>query len=516
MLRTFSRTLHAPTVATRSTAAAFARARLSAVVAIAVVTLLFAGCSTTRRNINGDSVPKFNYSEVDRHGVVPTSHDELEDINLYTLLDPEGRSKTTRNPQLRAWDNLAESEKYDLAFRAFYEQYGNDGTRLSLARNRVQDRMFAASERRCGRYKHFLRHDQTAKNFWLGLATTVAGGIGALVPGIRSANNLAGTAGLLSGVRAEYNQAYFANLSVTLIVKGIEQRQEEALETIRRTGQAVGIEKYSLESAVKDAIQFDALCSAVTGLEYASDSVRSQSDPGLDTFNKALVKANLSRYLLSQREIDPGKWADIGYDKSSGLVAMSTRSRGLGSGLVMDTTSDADMNLFDAVAALYLRFTRDSKSAAAKLSATAATKWTAAARKDDLGKLSDKVDQAASGLSKVFHDYVQKHCVEKEVADKARNLSLAGLDLRNVQFTNDAPDIAKARGKREIAAIDAQRVLAKLKMIGSLFDQRIAKLAADTQKAISDADTPAIAQTKLPADNTAVEVALDESGKCSG
>ena len=39
-------------------------------------------------------------------------------------------------------------------------------------------------------------------------------------------------------------------------------------------------------------------------------------------------------------------WADIGYDKSSGLLAMSTRSRGLGSGLGMDPTGDADMNLF--------------------------------------------------------------------------------------------------------------------------------------------------------------------------
>jgi hypothetical protein len=269
--------------------------------------LLLHGCGGIKSKAENPSGDERTYRDVTLHGTDPTTRDELEIVNLYFLLDPERKSREEYNARnntlkvkdevLRSWDQLDLSEKYDFAFRAFRWRYGSDEPTLMEKRNEIQERMIVASERRCFRYKRLLRKNQSELNFGLGAATTVTATLGALVPGVRAAQNFAGVAGLLSGIRAEYNDVFFSNLAVTVIVRGIEEGRIEALSKLRSIGQRKAYLEYPVQAAVNDAIAYDGMCSIIAGLDKAGDALVRANEPGLDAVNRTVVKAQLMRQL---------------------------------------------------------------------------------------------------------------------------------------------------------------------------------------------------------------------------
>jgi hypothetical protein len=95
----------------------------------------------------------------------------FENIELTSLLDPEQKRQGYRRVVVaelaasgtdlgKQIENPPANQDLYGAFAAFYRYSGVD---LKDTRNRVQDRMLAASEQRCNTYKNYLRRVDTSK-----------------------------------------------------------------------------------------------------------------------------------------------------------------------------------------------------------------------------------------------------------------------------------------------------------------------------------------------------------------
>lgn len=243
-----------------------------------------------------------------------------EQIDLITLLDPEGRAKNGYAPLLGeppTWEQVPIGRQIDLAFSAYHKREVELETKepeRRSHRDQIQERLLGASNDMCYRYKRYMQNTQSDGNFWLGTLTTIAGAAGALVTGGGS-QILAGTASALSGIRAEFNQDYFQNVTVATIWKGIEFRRERAFNTIAIEGQDKDTDVYPVEAAVKDAIAYHAECSMVAGIEELGDTVQLAKDPGLDAVSRTLLKLNIARNIAESKSTDP---ADLLGDAAPG------------------------------------------------------------------------------------------------------------------------------------------------------------------------------------------------------
>jgi hypothetical protein len=124
----------------------------------------------------------------------------------------------------------------------------------------------------------------------------VFGAAGAVVTGADGARALAGLSGATSGVRAEYNEQYFADLAAHVVTKGINARRNEILEKIH-VAQGMSVKEYTIEIAIADAIVYHGACSLVGGLEQADSTVtKFKGDVGLDALGaNTIYKATLKK-----------------------------------------------------------------------------------------------------------------------------------------------------------------------------------------------------------------------------
>jgi hypothetical protein len=306
--------------------------RFRSTVFTAFVAFVLAGCSAfpaADRNTDPEAVEVD--AKVDIHAPFPvTFRAGIEDIKLIEMLAGEQEGRRIASMPRESEDpvnGVAWSTKYDFAFAAFYRRLAGDPEFQKLERNRIQERILMASDQRCTVFKTNHQRDQSRSNFWFGALGTFAGALGAVSSGVQSAKNLAATAGVLSGVRAEYNQAFYSNLLFAVITRGIDERRREAYRIIQQEGQTKAIGAYPAEAAIKDAILYDGLCNTAAGLEQAQESIRLAADPGIDTFNRMLLKANVTRSILENKITDPSELEKSGTDLKAGtLVSKATRT----------------------------------------------------------------------------------------------------------------------------------------------------------------------------------------------
>ena len=267
---------------------------------IALVTSMLAGCASVTSYF--DEEANEQKVKVDRHSTFPAVRRlYFEQVNLLELVDPEGKTKSASLDFAEAWKTAEENtdsfkrygRQYDLVLGWFRSSNGMNDEEKRRARNSVQERILSVSTSRCNVFKTHLRRDHSDKNYFFGSLTTVSGVLGAVLQGANSSRNLAGAAGLFSGLQAEYNQAYFSNLTAQVIVRGIEARQAATYERIRKLGQSMSITEYPMEAAIKDAIYYDGLCSTLVGLDEASESIRLAQNPGLEAATRTVLRSRV-------------------------------------------------------------------------------------------------------------------------------------------------------------------------------------------------------------------------------
>lgn len=179
----------------------------------------------------------------------------------------------------------------EAAFRGFYDPayiVAKDDLSASQEkrRNRLQDRLLAASEQRCGAYKIYLRRFQSYTQATAGIVSTIFAGAGAISTG-GATNIFAGLAGVSSGIGAEISQSFFANLASYVIVPGIDSRRIEIKRTIGDSRKTIS--EYTVEAAIQDAASFHAACTLEAGLEKAQDLIKVANNPGAEQIQNMLT-----------------------------------------------------------------------------------------------------------------------------------------------------------------------------------------------------------------------------------
>lgn len=232
--------------------------------------------------------------------------DNIEEIKLVRLLvGSNARPSSTQHP--RSSHNPPERQNaaadtteisIDEAFRAFYQTTPKE--ELTLRRNAIQERILAASAQRCGTYFKFVNQFATEVGFSLGALTTTLAGAGAIVTPATAARALAGTAGITSGVGAEFQEKFFSKLTVQVITKGIEKRREAIYDQIKKDRESADYENYPVEAAVKDALRYHSACNLLIGLEEAADSLERAKNPGLTQMREFLKSYGELRKELQQ------------------------------------------------------------------------------------------------------------------------------------------------------------------------------------------------------------------------
>jgi hypothetical protein len=168
----------------------------------------------------------------------------------------------------------------------------------------VQERILAGSTQRCTSFKNHLQRAYSRTNFTFGVLSTIAGITGAVVERAMDAKRLAAAAGIFGGVRAEWNQDFLANLTVNIIVSGIEVRQADLYSQVVVKGQTKSIDIYPVEAAVKDALFIHGQCSVITGLQVAADSIKLQQNPGLENATEIMMRVQNARLVADGKEPD--------------------------------------------------------------------------------------------------------------------------------------------------------------------------------------------------------------------
>ncbi|GEM_PF-1379030 len=224
---------------------------------IGLSVLFFGGCST---------YAPFKHSTFGADPLIEM--DSFQEIDLVRLLDP---SSTVEQKDYT-------SKTLEEAFDKFYEE--TDLEKRKLNRNRIQERILAASQERCEEYVQYLDKKDSHTNFALGGLTTLVGGVGAILTPASTVRALSGAAAILSGTRAEFNESYFANKTIEVVRKGIEAKRK-GLYTAMKTNQNSALKDYTVEAAIKDAVAFHGACSLSGGLEHLADSLQRAENPGL-------------------------------------------------------------------------------------------------------------------------------------------------------------------------------------------------------------------------------------------
>jgi hypothetical protein len=314
-----------------------------------LLSVLLAGCAST--SPSGSN--KWDNLAISLHGADPVVEAAIEFPNLDRLIDPDGLAeKNYRNRDVRPvtpWKDLQPSDQLDLHFIAF-EKSSSSPQEKASRRDLVQERILAASERRCGRMRALLRREQADKNFGFGIATTITAGLGALVQSLRASQTYAGAASIISGSRAEYNDAYFSNLAVSVIMRGIEQRRMAAYDALRKQ-RTRNYANYNMAAAVKDAIHYDLLCNPVVGLEEANEALTKVNDPGVEAIKRSLLNSKIISH-LGRGEYDQIKKLQKDLEDTPVDVSKTLSKRtAAGPGELSDQTSQVSSH--DALAAIW-------------------------------------------------------------------------------------------------------------------------------------------------------------------
>lgn len=250
-----------------------------------------------KRNIDA------NTTELSGLKVILAQKTEVE--TKFADLSAKARVEAT-DPEIVKYRNRKklsnEGEEIDIALRSFHERYANQPELEAKRRDEIQERILAASNQRCNAFKGKLQRDFSRANFWLGAGATATAAAGAIAGTATAAKTLSAFSGLFSGVRAEYDQDFFGNLMVNVIVDGIEARQEEVKTSIVAMRRNYGVDKYPVEAAIADALYFHGQCSIISGLQYAAGSIKTATDPGVDAVARIMLK-NRQIQLIADKSV---------------------------------------------------------------------------------------------------------------------------------------------------------------------------------------------------------------------
>jgi hypothetical protein len=225
-----------------------------------IVAGVLSGCSMLSTNGN------FKDKEVSKYGPGGLVQQPIERVDLIALVS-DGEAKSA------GLDDADFQEKFQKELKKVRGGFSADDSalpaksaNLAYVRNRIQDRLIAASNDKCESYKTVLKEKQSTANFYYGLTSILSGAAGAIADGVQAARNLAAISGVSTSLRAEHNQDYYAEMAAHVIAKGITQKRKVIADAIYCARQQAE-KDYTIERAIGDSLIYHGACSLIGGLE---------------------------------------------------------------------------------------------------------------------------------------------------------------------------------------------------------------------------------------------------------
>ncbi len=176
----------------------------------------------------------------------------------------------------------------------------NDGTACSIKydaskvnqsnRNAMLYYVIAMSNQKCGVYKKGIVSKKSTFDFYSGSLATLFSGAGAILSHQPTAQAFSAAAGVVTGTRAEFNQAFFSNLATNVIISGIDQVRKEYLDKLE-TKLSKDLMEYPITAALGDAMEYHGLCSATEGLNKANDDITLVENIGVAKLNEFIKQS---------------------------------------------------------------------------------------------------------------------------------------------------------------------------------------------------------------------------------
>lgn len=506
--------LNVPDETGKSRPTASVRSRLFPVALVVTAGLTLSGCAYLKPDKGHAYESAEQVSRIDEHSSFPVvSRSTFERVNLVELVEVPGPSGKRISEKITSEDiESPDAEKtkwklrllYDEAFRSFRESPLAEAQKR-IHRNSVQDRILAVAVSRCNVFKTYLRRKQSDTNFYLGTGTTVAGVLGAVIPGTNAARNLSGVAGILSGAQAEFNASYYANLAAQVIVQGIESVQQRQLTRIMEHRKGLSVNDYSMEAAVMDAIAFDGTCSVVTGLIEASESVREVNNPGIGRAHDVMVAVRAMAEVSQSKDFK--SLADGDLDKLTRLtrvggaplvVSMAKSDPGSDLAVRMSLASTLAERLGALRAEKVAELTKTYREAA-----KSRTKDFDEAKEKDLDTKAKAVSEklaarltAETGLEKVIVEKAYAACLGEF---RTLTAQLGGLQLTSHTAAAGTAERVESEAKIAAATGSVNASLIRLALVEKRLQELIVTTAASWLPQVKDAAFTADKVDALPA-----------------
>jgi hypothetical protein len=304
---------------------------------------------------------------------------------------------------------------------------------------------------------------------------------------------------LSSGLRAEYNNEYYANLAVSVITRGIEEKRNELRGKIQAF-QNKPYPDYDIAAAVTDAVKYDGSCNIVNGLELANEAIQRLNEPGRDAMNRALLKNKLTSALASS-DTDELKKLKTNLDALSihtdalfnnfthvaGITSGTTYQSVYNSGNILagGSSANAALTLGTLLGALHTLETEATERVKASVSpgVTPSAATITAAISAALQTLSAAISADFSGTG-TFSCFTEAKEIAVELAKKQSALALA---------KRASPEVRTAQDELEDALVLTQQFAEKLRR----YTQTAVEFKTDRLKQLDTINEPKTDSQKL-------------------
>lgn len=217
--------------------------------------LIISGCSSIRQHIAPDEDNLLSGAG---------------SIAVMTSASANGEKKAEEY-ELIDIDKLLEKYGLDKPQDLPFDQSKRD--KYKYLRNDLQDRLIAASNQRCGAYLRVLTTSKAQTQMgWSGLATFLSGAASVATPA-SAVKTLAAGSTVSNAFLSLYNEAYFNNLTVSVISAGIGKQREGLLEQITKQREKP-LPEYPVNRAIADALAYHSACNIISGLETAASAAK--------------------------------------------------------------------------------------------------------------------------------------------------------------------------------------------------------------------------------------------------
>ncbi len=300
-------------------------------------------------------------------------------------------------------------------------------------RDHIQERILQVSNQYCNVFKIYLQRARSGTNFALGSLSTITGIAGGVVTGLDGSRILAGISGALSGVKAEFNQAYFLNLAMPVITKGIELRRKQVYDDAVLHGQRLSYSQYDVESAIKDAITYHGACSIQSAFETAEESIETVENPGLEAAHRTIIQVNAISREMNQKTVDLKSYRKV---RKLGYLEAGKPLPEDGTATKPTMPLTGIVTAIDAVrVATTTSQTRFDSAPSLKAIENAVEMLDASLAKANLAML-DKVNTCKESAKKTTNEYYEMQAVlAAEVTNDGRKLKQAEVDIKRDKAT---------------------------------------------------------------------------------